>query len=63
MNYNEVKLRMVGSQGLKEILSFASFDNVGGEIVLPLLMHVCTNCGKIEFMAKGNKTQRTLKKS
>lgn len=63
MNCNEVKIRMVGSQGLKEIFSIASFYDVGGEIVLPLLMHICTKCGKIEFMAKGKKTQRTLNKS
>jgi DNA-directed RNA polymerase subunit RPC12/RpoP len=65
MNCNEVKIRMVGSQGLKEILGFTFFtsENVGGEIILPLLMHVCSNCGKIEFMAKGKKTQRILNKS
>ena len=63
MNYKEVKLRTVGSQGLTEILSFASFENVSGEILLPLLLYVCANCGKIEFMAKGKKTQSTLKKS
>jgi DNA-directed RNA polymerase subunit RPC12/RpoP len=63
MNCKEVKIRTVGSQGLKEILSIASFYDVGGEIVLPLLLYVCANCGKIEFMAKGRKTQRTLKKS
>jgi hypothetical protein len=37
--------------------------DVSGEIILPLLLHVCTNCGKIEFMAKGKKTQRILNKS
>jgi predicted RNA-binding Zn-ribbon protein involved in translation (DUF1610 family) len=63
MNCNEVKIRMVGSQGLKEILSLASMYDVSGEIVLPLLMHVCPDCGKIEFMAKGKKTQRILNKS
>lgn len=63
MNCNEVKLRMVGSQGLTEILSISSFYDVSGEIILPLLLYVCTNCGKIEFMAKGRKTQKILKKS
>jgi hypothetical protein len=54
---------MVGSQGLKEILSIASMYDVSGEIILPLLMHVCGNCGKIEFIAKGKKTQKILNKS
>ena len=63
MSCNEVKIRMVGSQGLKEILSIASMYDVSGEIILPLLLHVCPNCGKIEFMAKGKKTQRILNKS
>jgi predicted nucleic-acid-binding Zn-ribbon protein len=62
MNYKEVKLRMVGSQGLKEILSISSMYDVSGEILLPILLYVCANCGKIEFMAK-KKTQRILKKS
>jgi hypothetical protein len=63
MNCNEVKIRMVGSQGLKEILSISSMYDVSGEIILPLLMHVCPNCGKIEFMAKAKKTQKILNKS
>jgi hypothetical protein len=63
MKCTEVKIRMVGSQGLKEILSIASMYDVSGEIILPLLMHVCPNCGKIEFMSKGKKTQRIINKS
>jgi DNA-directed RNA polymerase subunit RPC12/RpoP len=63
MNCKEVKIRTVGSQGLKEILSIASIYDVSGEIVLPLLLYVCINCGKIEFMAKGKKTQKILNKS
>ena len=63
MNYKEVKLRMVGSQGLTEILSISSVYDVSGEILLPLLLYVCSNCGKIEFMSKGKKTQGILKKS
>jgi hypothetical protein len=62
MNCNEVKIRMVGSQGLKESLYIACIYDVLGEIIVPLLMHVCANCGKIEFTAKGKKTQESSTK-
>ena len=52
---------MVGSQGLKEILSISSMYDVSGEILLPILLYVCANCGKIEFMAK-KKTKNPQKK-
>ena len=45
-----VKLRTGGWSGFMQLLPFGSLGEVGEEL-LPVVLHVCPKCGKIEFMA------------
>lgn len=62
MLHSEVKLRVGGWTGFAQLFPLGSLGELGEE-VFPVIMHVCPNCGKIEFTAKEKTQQKIIDRS
>ena len=54
----KANLRVGGWTGLMQLVPFGSLGELGEEL-LPVTLHVCPKCGKLEFMAQ-EKTKQTI---
>jgi hypothetical protein len=59
MVHSEVKLRTGGWSGLAQLLPLGELGELGEEL-LPVEVHVCVRCGKIELMAPEKTRQRII---
>lgn len=62
MLHSEVELRIGGWSGIMQLVPFGSWGEVSEEL-LPVVLHVCPKCGKIEFMAQEKTKQKIINRS
>jgi hypothetical protein len=62
MLHSEVKLRTGGWSGLMQLIPFGSWGEVGEELI-PVVLHVCPKCGKLEFTAPEKTKQNIISRS
>jgi hypothetical protein len=59
MLQSEVKFRTGGWNGVWQLIPFGSWGEVGEEL-LPLQIHACPKCGKVEFTANPKEIQKVI---